>query len=300
MTTWVGIDVGATKLLAVAVEDGRVVAREKDDTVRGSGPEAVAARVSGLVEKVASGRSIDGIGVGFAGLVDADGSVSSSIMLPGWDGFPLSVRLSEAFGVPVVVDNDANTAAVGEWTSSGKPDKGIFVFVTVGTGIGGALIVDGRLYTGSSGVAGEIGNMTIDLDGPECWCGTRGCLNMMASGSALSTRYLESVGVSIDVPEIARRAGAGDATARRVIEEGARALGVGLANVVQLLNPVRIAIGGGVAELGDSWLETVRGEIRSRVFREARTSLQVDKFRMGPETGAFGAAELARTFRGVK
>jgi glucokinase len=141
------------------------------------------------------------------------------------------------------------------------------VTVTVGTGIGGAVIIDGRLLRGASGVAGEIGNMCIERDGTPCWCGNRGCLNMWASGSALLARYAALSGESDrSVEEISTRAAAGDLVARGVIEVGARSLGVGLSNVIQLLNPNTVAIGGGVADIGVSWLNVVRDEIRSRVF----------------------------------
>lgn len=295
MTSWVGLDIGGSKLLAVAVEEGRVVARARTATERAEGPEAVLARACALVREVTRAVPARGLGVGFAGLVASDGSVSSSIMLPGWDGFPLADGLGQACGLPVTVENDANAAGYGEWCAAGAPPRGTHVLVTVGTGIGGAVLVDGRLLRGASGVAGEIGNMSIERDGPTCWCGSRGCLNMLASGSAMSARHSTLTREpACSVPELARRAAAGDEFARRVIEEGARALGTGLANVVQLLNPTHIALGGGVAELGEPWLALVRDEVRRRVFREAFAAVRIELCRLGAEAGAFGAAALAR------
>lgn len=295
MSAWIGLDIGGSKLLAVAVEEGRVVARARTETQRAEGPEAVLARACALVGEVTHARTARGLGVGFAGLVAPDGSISSSIMLPGWDGFPLAARLGRACGLPVTVENDASAAGYGEWCASGAPPRGTHVLVTVGTGIGGAVLVDGRLLRGASGVAGEIGNMSVERDGPLCWCGNRGCLNMLASGSALSARHAALTREpACSVPELARRAAEGDELARRVIEDGARALGAGLANVVQLLNPAHVAVGGGVAELGEPWLALVRDEVRRRVFREAFAAVRIELCRLGAEAGAIGAAALAR------
>ena len=298
---WIGLDVGGTKLLGVAVdEDGNVVARVRRETRREEGPAAVLGRCVELVRELGDGRRARGLGVGFAGLVDArEGRVSSSIMLPGWTGFPLGRELGSALDLACCVDNDANAAAYGEWVAIGRPRELTLVVVTVGTGIGGALVLDGRLHRGASGVAGEIGNTSVDWRGDECWCGNRGCLNTLASGSALSARYAELTRApALPVLAIGERARAGDAVARRVHDDGARALGAGLANVVNLLNPGRIALAGGVVELGDDWLALVRAEVARRAFAEGVRACTIERCRGGEAAGALGAAALARDANG--
>jgi glucokinase len=294
---WLGIDVGGTKLLGVRVDErGRVLAEQRVATRREEGPAAVLGRCMELARELAGGGAPRGLGLGFAGLVEhAHGRVSSSIMLPGWDGIPVVEMLRTELGLACVLENDANAAGYGEWVARGSPANGTLVVLTIGTGIGGALVIDGKLHRGARGVAGEIGNMSIDWNGPRCWCGSRGCLNMLASGSALSARYAELARREPpSVPELAREAEAGNACARQVLDEGAAALGAGLANVIQLLNPERISLGGGVAELGDAWLERVRAEAGRRAFREGLAGLSIERCLLGERSGAVGAAALVR------
>jgi glucokinase len=299
--TWIGLDVGGTKLLGVVVdEDGHVVASARRETRREEGPLSVLSRCVALVRELSNGQRARGLGVGFAGLVDAEvGRVSSSIMLPGWTGFPLGEHLGSELDLACRVDNDANAAGYGEWVALGRPRELTLVVVTVGTGIGGALILAGRIHRGASGVAGEIGNTSVDWNGNECWCGNRGCLNTLASGSALSARYAELTrGPALPVLEIGERARAGDEAARRVLADGARALGAGLASVVNLLNPGRIALAGGVVELGEAWIALVRAEVARRAFAEGVRALTIERCQGGEAAGAIGAAALARDANG--
>ena len=174
---WIGLDVGASKLLGVVVGDSlRVNARRQTPTLRDEGPDAVVARCEALCRDLLEETgAVAGVGVGFAGLVDsAAGVVRSSIMLPGWNAVPLADRLSDALGLPCTVENDATAAGLGEFAARGEPEGATFILLTVGTGIGGAIILDGRPFGGRSGLAGEIGNMSIDWRGEECWCGSRG------------------------------------------------------------------------------------------------------------------------------
>jgi glucokinase len=294
---WIGLDVGGSKILGVVVDHGNeVVGRERVATRRDEGPEAVLQRCLALARGLGAGRNVLAAGIGFAGLVDAGrGRVASSIMLPGWDGFPLGARVSEELALPCRVENDANAAGYGEWIALGSPPGLDLVVLTIGTGIGGAILFGGRLHRGASGGSGEIGNMSIDWNGPECWCGSRGCLNMLASGSALSGRYAELTrGPALPVQELGQRARAGDGVARRVIEDGARALGAGLANLINLLNPARIGLSGGVTDLGDPWLALVRAEAARRAFAESLGAVTIARCRLGEESGAIGAAALAR------
>jgi glucokinase len=215
------------------------------------------------------------------------GLVHSSVMLDGWHDVPLARRIAARVGVPCRVDNDVNTAAIAEAHVRGGARA--MVFVAVGTGIGGALVLDGRLWRGASGVAGEIGNMTIARDGRRCRCGRRGCLNTVASGSAIE----RALGLR---PNALARGAGSRARVRRAARIAAEALGVGLGNVMNLLNPSLVVIGGGVAFLGAGFLETLRRRARAEAFSEATRACRLERTRAGYEAGAIGAALLALSY----
>jgi glucokinase len=306
---WLGLDIGGTKLLAAVLSDDLdMLGIAKCESLRDEGPEAVFGRVVGLCnDLIAKHGPVAGVGAGFAGLVDwRKGEVLSSIILPGWDGFPLAERLgSELEGLPAFADNDATAAGYGEFLALGaKPDMNM-VLLTIGTGIGGAIIINGELYRGATGTSAEFGNTTIDWQGKECWCGNRGCLNMLASGSAISERAaalavddagsrLKGLEEPIPVERIHEAAGAGDRVAARAIEEGARALGAGVANIINSFNPDRVVLTGGISALGPDYLELVREEASKRAFSESVDHAKIAFSVVGPEVGALGAAGLIR------
>jgi glucokinase len=246
------------------------------------------------------------VGAGFAGLVDwRAGSILSSIMLPGWEAFPLAERLSsELGGLPAFVDNDATAAGYGEFLALGANPEMNMVLLTIGTGIGGAIIIHGKLFRGATGTSAEFGNTTIDWQGKECWCGNRGCLNMLASGSAISDRAsalargadsaLKGLEEPIPVERIDEAAGAGDRVAIQAIEEGARALGAGVANIINSFNPDRVVLTGGISALGPDYLKVVREEASKRAFSESVAHARIEFSVVGPEVGALGAAGLIR------
>jgi predicted NBD/HSP70 family sugar kinase len=218
----------------------------------------------------------DAAGLGFPGEVDfCAGVARASIMLDGWRDVPLADQLARALEVRCVVDNDVNAAAVAELKCREAEPPGSMLFVAVGTGIGGAIVIDNRLWRGHTGIAGEIGNMTIDRNGPLCWCGRRGCLNTSASGTAME-----------------RLLGSAESLTEQVLHEAATALGIGLANALNLLNPALVVLGGGVARLGPRWLEAVASTARSEAF-PAAGQCRIELARAGYDAGAIGAALLA-------
>jgi len=297
---WLGLDVGGTKILGAIVSDGlKIRAVKRTKTLRDMGPDSVLDRTKELAEQLLKKVGpVQGIGVGFAGLADyKTGVISSSIMLPGWQNYPLGAKLSMGLNnTPVFVDNDATVAGYGEYLALGAPKDMNMVLLTVGTGIGGAIIIKGELYRGSTGVSAEFGNMTVDLHGKKCWCGNRGCLNMLASGSAISKRAadLKSVSDPIPVEILNKEAESGDKKAALALEEGAMAMGAGLANIINIFNPDRIVLTGGVSVLGGKWLETVKKEASNRAFNESANHVKIALSQLGTEVGAFGAAGLAR------
>ena len=273
-----GLDLGGSKLLACVVDgDGTVLGRAIRPTGRATGPEeARRLVVAAAAELRETAGPFYSAGLGFPGEVDfPTGVARASIMLDGWRDVPLADQLAQALGVRCVVDNDVNAAAVAELKCREAEPPGSMLFVAVGTGIGGAIVIDNRLWRGHSGIAGEIGNMTIDREGLLCWCGRRGCLNTVASGTAMEQRQ----GGAESLPE-------------QALHEAATALGIGLANALNLLNPALVVLGGGVARLGPRWLEAVASSARSEAF-PAAGRCRIEPARAGYEAGAIGAALLA-------
>lgn len=306
---WIGLDMGGTKLLAAAVtNDLDILEMHKIETLRDEGPGAVLERVISLCGRlIETHGTVRGVGVGFAGLVDwRKGNVLSSVILPGWEGVPLADRLSKAFdNIPVFVDNDATAAGYGEYLKLGAPSEMNMVLLTIGTGIGGAIIINGQLHRGATGTSAEFGHMNIDWHGRECWCGNKGCLNMLASGSAIgfrATELLEEGETSLlkDSPTpirgeaVKKAADQGDAVAIRALDDVARALGAGVANIINIFNPDRVVLTGGVSDLGEGYLKTVKEEAAKRAFDESMAHAEIAFSTLGPEIGALGAAGLIR------
>ena len=306
---WLGLDIGGTKILgAVVSDDLEILGTSRVETLRDEGPRAVAERAVSLLRGLIEAHGpANGVGAGFAGLVDwKTGVVSSSIMLPGWDGFPLASFLSESLGgLPAFADNDATVAGYGEYLALGAPPGLNMVLLTVGTGIGGAILIDGRLYRGATGTSAEFGNMTIDWLGTKCWCGNRGCLNMLASGSAISVRAavladegergaLDGLDRPISVEKIAEAARSGDPDATQALDEGARALGAGVASIINIFNPDLVVLTGGVSVLGEDYLDRVRKEAAWRAFKENADHARIELSVVGTEAGVLGAAGLVR------
>jgi glucokinase len=288
-----GLDLGGSKLLAAVVRrDGTLVDRERLPTGRATSPEqAIRLAVQAAAALRSRGADFAAAGLGFPGLVDhAAGTVRSSVMLDGWKDVPLAGRLALALEVPCAVDNDANMAALAELDRrDGERDApGTVLFVFVGTGIGGAIAIDGRLHRGAGGFAGEIGNTTLDHAGESCWCGRKGCLNTLASGSAIQAQLPPG----ITLAEGWRTHHPGVVLA---VERAAHWLGIGLGNAINLLNPGLVVIGGGVAELGTRYLEAVATTARREAFSESAASCRFEPARAGYDAGAIGSALMART-----
>ncbi len=273
-----GLDLGGSKLLACVVDgDGTVLGRAIRPTGRATGPEEARRLVMAAAAELRETTGpFDAAGLGFPGEVDFRAGVArASIMLDGWRDVPLADQLARALDVRCVVDNDVNAAAVAELKCREAEPPGSMLFVAVGTGIGGAIVIDNRLWRGHTGIAGEIGNMTIDREGLVCWCGRRGCLNTLASGAAME-----------------QRRGGAESLPEQALHEAATALGIGLANALNLLNPALVVLGGGVARLGPRWLEAVAATARSEAF-PAAGPCPIELARAGYDAGAIGAALLA-------
>jgi glucokinase len=284
-----GLDLGGTKLLACIVdEEGQVVAH----TTRATGRATPPSRALGLFVECAEelrqeAGDFEAVGLGFPGVADRTGRVArSSIILDGWQDVRIAALIEEALGLPAVVDNDVNAALVAELAARGRSDDECVLMVAVGTGIGGALAFGGRVWRGASGAAGEIGNTSIDRHGAACWCGRRGCVNTVASGSAIAARLGDG-----ERP-LSARVAAGDREAIAVVAAAATALGEAIANAMQLVSPALVILGGGVVEIGQPFIDVVERTARALAFAENAESCVFERARLGYRAGAIGAALL--------
>lgn len=309
----IGVDVGGTKVMAVEVSSDGAVERVARRMTPGRRVEVALLEeaLTQAVHEVAGGRRIAGVGLAAAGFVDAAGErVMFAPHLP-WHGEQVRARLAERWQVPVFLDNDANCAARAETAYGAAVGARDALVVTLGTGIGGAVVLDGELHRGRNGMAGEFGHMRVMPEGRECECGGRGCWEQYSSGNALvrfARAALEAPGMAgilldlaegdpalVDGPMVTQAADAGDPVALQAFDSVGTWLGAGLADLVAALDPEVIVIGGGVSAAGDLLLEPARAELaRALVGAADRVIPPVLRAAHGPEAGAVGAASLVR------
>ena len=291
----IGVDLGGTKVLAGAVEDDLSAGPQARRTVRGASRDQVLEAVADAVREAAGGRAVEAVGLGFPGFLDpASATVRRCVHLP-LEGLALGPALADLLRARVTVENDASCAGVAEARAGAGSGAASMVLLTVGTGIGGAYLLQGVLERGASGAAGEFGHMTVDLDGPVCTCGSRGCLETLASGPALVAAALNhgwSDEELVSGALVTERALAGDAVAVAAAADVGRALGAGVASIVNALDPEVVVVGGGVLGLGDLLLEPARMEARARALAGDR--VRIEPARFGDAAGMIGAAMLAR------
>lgn len=296
----IGIDIGGTNTrLALVDESGEIWSRRRFVTPGDLNGflRQVSEGISLLKDEAATaGSSVACVGIGMPGLISRGGVVLSSVNLPHCEGIDLVSRISGMTGLPVAVGNDANVAACGEHRfGAGRPFRS-FLMITVGTGIGGGLILDGRLWEGSQGFAGEFGHITVDPLGLPCACGNRGCVEQYASATAMVESAAKRglfTGNDLDAGSLAQAAVAGDPHAREIFSVAGRALGVAAAAVVNLLNIEAIVVGGGVAASFPLFSGAMEDEMRSRAFRPAVAHVSIVKGDLGDDAGLLGAAALA-------
>jgi len=305
-----GIDIGGTKIaLALAGTDGTVTEKTRFPTRVADGPRAILERVFGEMERMleSSGSRLAAVGVGCGGPLDRHrGLILSPPNLPGWDEFPIVALLEERFGAPVLLDNDANAAALGEHRYGAGRGLKHLVYITISTGIGGGVIVSNKLVHGVYDGAGEVGHMTVLPGGPLCGCGARGCLEALCSGTSIARRaherlaageesYLSSLERGeLTAQAVASAARAGDALASRVWYDTIRHLSVGVGNVFHALAPEAVIIGGGVSTAGDQLFEPLREHVRERVRMLPPEKINILQASLGGDSGIHGAVILGQ------
>jgi glucokinase len=308
-----GLDVGGTKLAAGVVD--------RDGTVRSSlvissrvedGPEAMIARLVELgrravAESGVPWSAIPAVGIACGGPLDPKaGIIQSPPGLPGWDGIPLVAMVTEALDRPAVVDNDATAGALAEWWYGAGRAGAVrdLVYLTISTGIGGGLILDGRVHRGAAGNAGELGHLTVDYRGRQCGCGRRGCLEAYASGTNIAARAREALAggdapsslrdlAVVTARDVAEAAAAGDLVARAIWDETTEILGSAVANILDAFNPELVVLGGGVTRAGRQLLDPVRELGLALAMPPARRSGDVVLAGLGDDLGVVSAAAVA-------
>ncbi len=319
---WViGVDVGGTNLVvgAVRLDGGRIVGEHSRPTDSRRGPDAV---VHDLVTMVATSRralldaeplaEVLGVGIGAPGPLDRRNGIVLLTPNLGWVNMPLRARIADGVGLTAALDNDANCAVLGEaWVGAAQGGRHV-IGMTIGTGIGGGIVLDGQLHHGASDCAGEIGHITIDLDGRRCGCGNSGCLEAYASGPAIARRAVEQIEsgaesvlsamvdgdlTRVTAATVYAAAQQGDPVADEVVRTTARYLGAGLANLLNIFNPDLVVIVGGVTEAGENLFEPLRREVARRAFKPAVQACEIVPGTLDGLAGVYGAARTFMTQR---
>ena len=307
-----GIDVGGTKIAGGVVDEHGTILEELRVESPATDAHAIEAAIEKLVTELRIRHPIDAVGVGAAGYIDKARAVVLFAPNLAWRDLDLKADLELALALPVVVENDANAAAWGEFQFGAGHDVDDLLLVTVGTGVGGGLVLDGALYRGAFGVGAEIGHMRVVPDGMLCGCGNRGCFEMYASGSALvreartaaragsllAADLLERAGGDPDAitgPLVTEAAQAGDTFAVEQLASLGRWLGEGIASLTAVLDPAVVVVGGGVSAAGELLLGPTRAAFAAQLTgRGHRPTLEIRRARLGNRAGLIGAADLTR------
>jgi glucokinase len=314
----VGVDLGGTNIVVgvLPLAGGEVLALRSQATEAARGAKFVVDRIVSLIEEsidevlaTHDGRREDiaGIGIGSPGPLNRKtGTVINTPNL-GWRNFPLRDLISNAVGLPATLDNDANCATYGEWWLGAGRNVDTLIGLTLGTGIGGGIVLGGDIFHGVSDAAGEIGHTTIDSTGRRCKCGNYGCLEAYASGPAIALRAVEGIEAGaesmladlvhgrleeITAATVYEAVVLGDPYANEVMRETAKFLGAGVANIINMLNPAMVVISGGVTRAGDHLFDPLRAEVRRRAFRSAEEACQIVPGQLPATAGVVGAVAV--------
>ena len=314
MTKRIGIDVGGTNVKIALVDgEGKIIYSNSVPTYAQMGYEYTVNNIKQAIrdlmkETNTDDKEIEGIGFDFPGQVDyKTGVVKLAPNIPGWVNVPIAQMIEEEFNIPTRIDNDVRCAALGELKFGAGKGCENFVCITVGTGIGSGLVINGQLVRGAANAAGEIGHIKLQMNGgPICGCGDTGCLEAFASGPSIvamaqeylkggkSTKFREMAGADGEITPyiVAKAAEAGDPVAKRIFEIVGTYIGMGLVSVINLLNPEKVIIGGGVAAAGDLLLDPIRKTIKERAMVVAGNSVEIVPAELGNSAGVIGASML--------
>ncbi len=310
----VGVDFGATNLKAGACDaDGRLLSFVKKPTLAHEGKSAVITRISELIletikESGQPQERIEGVVVGACGLVNCrTGDFVSSSVMPTWHTVPLAKIIAQAVSLPVILDNDSSMAIFGEWWAGGAQGMHNIIGLTLGTGIGGGIVLDGQLFHGSSDKAAEFGHMTVDPGGPQCFCGNRGCLGLLASATGMVQRCANQIlqgrssilidqvngeRVTLTAQGIYEAAVGGDELATEIVVQTGKYLGIGVANLLSCFNPDMVIFTGGMTRMGEWLLSIIREEASGRTYSAIYEAARIEFGQLGDKAGVIGATGI--------
>ena len=303
----VGVDIGGTKIAVGLISaDGKIVHETRMDTRGNDGPEAVVKRLADTIITLSKGYDIKGIGVGVPGIVDTENGIIQYWSTFNWGNVHLEKMLQQHIDKKITIVNDASAATWGEFNFGAGRHANNMVFMTISTGIGGGIIVDRKMYTGSNMLAGEMGHITVHPNGPTCNCGKIGCLESYASGLSIQRLAVEAIkqkpSMLIDMERLEKRAidtkmvfaayEAGDVVAQEIIDQAATYVGMGLANLIHLLNPDCIVLGGGVMKSSDFFIEKIRQATQQYILPSYRNTYAIRRSALFEDAALIGAANL--------
>lgn len=300
---YIGMDVGGTNLRCALVDrSGNIIERRRCASRIEEGRDAFCERLLSEIAELRDAAAVHGalvesIGIGVPGLIGRDGLIHTSVNMQPLEGFRLAAFVESMTGHPTVCGNDANVIALGEQRFGAGQEFSSCMVVTIGTGLGSGLILDGRLWTGHGGFAAEFGHITVDPEGYPCPCGNRGCLEQYASAGSLvrftRERMPETVVESLSAEKVAELARKGDAAALTAFDQLGYWLGIGLASLTNTLNIQAVIIGGGVSASYDLLLPSLRRNLQQRSFPQIYEGVVIEKARLGDDAGLLGGAALA-------
>ncbi|WP_246072824.1 ROK family protein [Paenibacillus dokdonensis] len=306
----IGVDLGGTKIATGMLDQsGSLLARSQKATAGLKSADEVISTIVDTINEVRGEQDIAGVGVASPGMVDSkNGIISNGVNLPDWDGISLQSELEKRLGISVCLINDANAAAWGEYVYGAGRGSQSMVYVTLSTGIGSGLVLDGRLFTGSSSFAGELGHTVINPAGVQCGCGQRGCWETYSSGTAIArlareaiaeagiethmTVLAEAEGVPLSAKHVFQAAALGDQVAAETLEQVIHYTGLGLMNIIHSFNPDRIVIGGGVSKAGNAFFEPLIRKTEELILEPYRGTCTIKPAELRDDVGIIGAAAL--------
>lgn len=307
----VGVDLGGTSIkIGIVSKEGKIIAKTAVETLADMGPKTVVNQIKKGINSLLPGykKEIEGIGIGSPGIVSIEkGTVENPPNLNNWKKVQLGDLIESEFKIKVIVENDANAAAIGELIFGAGRKLNDFIMVTLGTGVGGGIIIDRKIYRGEIGAAGELGHTTIDYNGPQCNCGAKGCVETFVGNSYLVDRVVKEIQGKKDskifellnnnldylTPKIISDAAqSGDEFAKGVIVDTGRFLGYGLASSVNILDISKIVIGGGVAGFGKLLFDSIENTVKERTLKSLQSRVKILPAKLRNEAGILGASSL--------
>lgn len=289
-----GIDIGGTNIkFGIFNKEGNLLKTWKASSKPIFQQENIPSFIIDELKKNENLSNISAIGIGIPGLVTNDGIVRESPNFPQWNDVPISKMFSEVLNIPIKVENDANLFTIGEGTFGSAKNYKNYVGITLGTGVGGGIVIDGKLLRGSKGMAGEIGHIVIHPSGPICSCGKKGCLEAYSSATAIKKMMEQQTGLQLEADEVAKLASKGDKLALKIFEKVGYHLGIGIATIVNLLDIEMVVIGGGVSSSFSLIEKHIHKGFSEHTFNTHLSVVKIEKSLLGDNAGIFGSFTIA-------